>query len=88
MTPTKSKLSEVQPDTISKDSRYDHVFNHNDDKPRFSVKVEHNSRGNNWEIGVSNVTAENLNDALVTIAGTEKMLKAQYEQPAVSVPLQ
>ena len=63
-----------------------HVYNHSDDRPRFSVKVEHNSRGNNWEIGVSNVTEENLNAALVTIAGTEKLLKTQYEQPAVTVP--
>lgn len=65
--------------------RGSHVYQHNDDKPRFSVKIEHNSRGTNWEVGVSNVTAENLTDVLAFVADTEKMLKAQYEQIPVAL---
>lgn len=33
-----------------------HVYHQNDDRPRFSTKVERNTKGFNWEVGVSNCT--------------------------------
>jgi hypothetical protein len=65
-----------------------HIYHHDDDKPRFSVKVEHNSRGTNWEIGASNCPLESLESTLRIMEGLEKDMTAKYGQqaPVVSVP--
>lgn len=65
--------------TTQRDS---HVYQHNDDKPRFSVKIEHNSRGTNWEVGVSNVMEENLRYTISVIEDTDNFLKRKYAPDA------
>lgn len=59
-----------------------HVIHHNDDTPKVSIRWEKNSRGNTYEIHVSN--CKEPGEAVRLIREAEAILTAPPEAPAVS----
>ena len=56
-----------------------HVYHHNDPAPRVSVKVEHNSRGYNWEASVSG--ASSVQEAMALLTAAEAALNGKFGAP-------
>jgi hypothetical protein len=55
-----------------------HIYHHNDDQAKVSVKVEKNSRGMSWEVSVSG--AATVDQALSLVKDAEVKLAAEYGQ--------
>lgn len=54
-----------------------HVYYHYaNDEPKIAVKVEHNSRGNNWEVSVSN--AKTVHEAMLLLIQAESELNTAF----------
>lgn len=76
---TKSEGSRSLP--ITPQDTVHHVYNHFDDNgAHVSVKVERNSRGYNWEAGVSG--AQSVDEAIALLTDAEAKLKKQFGEPA------
>ena len=56
-----------------------HVYQHNDATARVSMKVERNSRGYNYEAGVSGATS--VDEAMRLLTEAEGALKKRYGTP-------
>jgi hypothetical protein len=60
-----------------------HVYHHYDnDGAKINVKVEHNSRGNNWEATVTG--ASTITEACRLLFQAEQELQKQYGQPVTA----
>jgi hypothetical protein len=55
----------------------EHIYRHEDETPRISMKVERNSRGYNWECGVSNCI--DADAAIALLKAAEAKLKMQWD---------
>lgn len=53
-----------------------HIYQHADSTPRISVKVEKNTKGYNWEAGISN--AINVEDAMALLQIVTQSLERVY----------
>lgn len=53
-----------------------HTYHHDDDRPRFNVKAEKNSRGYNFEATVTN--APSIQEAMELLNTLTTALEAQY----------
>ena len=56
-----------------------HVYQHSDATLRINLKVERNSKGYNWETGVTGATS--VDEAMRVLAEAEGALKKRYGAP-------
>jgi hypothetical protein len=73
----KSEKSENDKLQKQVETREQHIFHHSDgDGARVNAKIEHNSRGNNWEATVTG--ASTVDEAMTLLRDAESKLRMEF----------